>query len=380
MTVMFQAATEPPASRRDYWQHVVGEAMGSLEVRMAGAVGENAGRVVGDLGAVAVGVLEAGYPGGADRRSRHLHGSDPRPVQDRHPASGTPRSGAGRRQALLRPGDLTLEDLARPARGGCRPAGWSRSSTPGLCCPAAATGSGVWSRRPSAVTGARLRWSRPWPARWPNIWTTRTRPSEPAWARPSSTSRASSSPLPRTVNVPYPPETRQRSLLLRIQSFAGQRLDDPALSPRAIADAHFISIRYLHRLFEQHELTVAGWIRERSRGARWSRARRRSRSGRPVRGVPASTRRSKATNDAGRRRAIVAARRGEVSRCWRAVKSRAPVSVFQMTSSPSMTVPGCSCSVAAVVMSGNAALRSTPRRERMAAPSSSTRIMARLVD
>lgn len=36
-----------------------------------------------------------------------------------------------------------------------------------------------------------------------------------------------------------------------------------------------------------------------SRGARWSRARRRSRRGRPVRGVPGSTRRSKAPNAAG---------------------------------------------------------------------------------
>ncbi|MGR3939474.1 helix-turn-helix domain-containing protein [Streptomyces sp. BRA346] len=58
------------------------------------------------------------------------------------------------------------------------------------------------------------------------------------------------------------PETRQRTLTLRIRSFIQQHLADPQLTPRAIAAAHHISVSYLHRLFrEEGTTTVAAWIR-----------------------------------------------------------------------------------------------------------------------
>jgi AraC-like DNA-binding protein len=41
------------------------------------------------------------------------------------------------------------------------------------------------------------------------------------------------------------------------------RLTDRDLGPRSIADAHFISVRYLHKLFNAHDLTVASHIRAR---------------------------------------------------------------------------------------------------------------------
>ncbi|MER6948697.1 helix-turn-helix domain-containing protein [Nonomuraea sp. NPDC000554] len=59
------------------------------------------------------------------------------------------------------------------------------------------------------------------------------------------------------------PETRQRALALRIQSFIQQHLHDPDLTPSAIAAAHHISLSYLHRLFQSHATTtVAAWIRQ----------------------------------------------------------------------------------------------------------------------
>ncbi|WP_432015176.1 helix-turn-helix domain-containing protein [Streptomyces cucumeris] len=58
-----------------------------------------------------------------------------------------------------------------------------------------------------------------------------------------------------------PPETRQRSLTLRIQAFIRARLHDPGLTPRSVAAAHHISVSYLHRLFKDQESTVADWIR-----------------------------------------------------------------------------------------------------------------------
>ncbi|MEV6293136.1 helix-turn-helix domain-containing protein [Streptomyces sp. NPDC051896] len=53
-----------------------------------------------------------------------------------------------------------------------------------------------------------------------------------------------------------------RILSLRIKTFIRWHLSDPGLTPQAIAAAHGISVRYLHRLFEAEDSTVCRWIRE----------------------------------------------------------------------------------------------------------------------
>ncbi|MFI0357078.1 helix-turn-helix domain-containing protein [Actinomadura sp. 9N407] len=60
-----------------------------------------------------------------------------------------------------------------------------------------------------------------------------------------------------------PPQTRRRALMARIHAFIQENLGDAQLTPGAIAAAHHISLRYLHRLFHTEGHTVAGWIRER---------------------------------------------------------------------------------------------------------------------
>jgi AraC-like DNA-binding protein len=59
------------------------------------------------------------------------------------------------------------------------------------------------------------------------------------------------------------PDTHQRALMTRIHAFIQQHLGDPELSPGVVADAHHISLRYLHKLFQEQGETVAGWIRQR---------------------------------------------------------------------------------------------------------------------
>ncbi|GAB2930269.1 helix-turn-helix domain-containing protein [Micromonospora polyrhachis] len=58
-------------------------------------------------------------------------------------------------------------------------------------------------------------------------------------------------------------ETRQRVLRLRIDDFIERRIRNPDLSPQMVALAHGISVRALHRMFENENLTVARWIRHR---------------------------------------------------------------------------------------------------------------------
>ncbi|MBB4927968.1 AraC-like DNA-binding protein [Kitasatospora kifunensis] len=58
-------------------------------------------------------------------------------------------------------------------------------------------------------------------------------------------------------------DSAQGHLLLRIRAHIDRHLGDPALSPEGIADAHRISIRYLHRLFEAQDTTVSRLIQRR---------------------------------------------------------------------------------------------------------------------
>lgn len=52
-------------------------------------------------------------------------------------------------------------------------------------------------------------------------------------------------------------------LRLRIQAFIDRHLGDSDLSPRTIADAHHVSVRQVHRLFQEQGTTVSRWIRHR---------------------------------------------------------------------------------------------------------------------
>ncbi|MFC0033691.1 helix-turn-helix domain-containing protein [Micromonospora chaiyaphumensis] len=59
-----------------------------------------------------------------------------------------------------------------------------------------------------------------------------------------------------------PTEVRRRALLAQVRSHVRQHLGDAALTPQSIADAHHVSVRSLHRLFEAEETTVAAYIRD----------------------------------------------------------------------------------------------------------------------
>ncbi|TDD84049.1 AraC family transcriptional regulator [Actinomadura darangshiensis] len=61
----------------------------------------------------------------------------------------------------------------------------------------------------------------------------------------------------------HPVHARRGALMAQIYAFMRKNLGDPHLTPGVIAEAHYISLRYLHKLFQQEGQTVAGWVRER---------------------------------------------------------------------------------------------------------------------
>ncbi|MGW1226840.1 AraC family transcriptional regulator [Streptomyces sp. NPDC001515] len=69
---------------------------------------------------------------------------------------------------------------------------------------------------------------------------------------------------PRVEAADEPPqEARLRELMESIRAFIERNLHDPRLTPAVVAEAHHISLSYLHRVFGRRSNgeTVAAWIR-----------------------------------------------------------------------------------------------------------------------
>jgi AraC-like DNA-binding protein len=59
------------------------------------------------------------------------------------------------------------------------------------------------------------------------------------------------------------PATPGVAIVAGAKSFIDTHLSDPRLDTSMVASAHHISVRYLQKLFNEDQLTVAGWIRAR---------------------------------------------------------------------------------------------------------------------
>jgi AraC-like DNA-binding protein len=265
MAVVHRADGLRGDERVDYWRTVLGETLVPLD-----PVGVPDRVVTGDVGALGVGELTARTRGGARRTAAHVRRSAPDLYKIDVLAAGRGVIEQGGRHAALEPGDFTLVDLSRPAFWTMGPARVIALTFPVALLPL---------RRDDVARVA----------------ATRIRGDRGAGALASSVTRqlagrlddlggedgarlgtavldlmtaGLAARLDRTDQLPA--DSRQRTLLLRIRAFVEARLGDPDLSPGSIAAAHYISVRYLHKLFESEETTVAEWIRRR----RLDRARR----------------------------------------------------------------------------------------------------------
>lgn len=60
-----------------------------------------------------------------------------------------------------------------------------------------------------------------------------------------------------------PARSPRQVLFLRMTAFVDRHLHDPELTPAAVAAAHRISLRYVHRIFQEHGTSVSAHIRQR---------------------------------------------------------------------------------------------------------------------
>jgi AraC-like DNA-binding protein len=262
VSVVFRADEAPARDRLEYWRDVVARAIGPHDIRSA-EVGAGDRLRLGELGPVVVGELSAGVSALVRRGPREIRHTD---AEDDLCKVHVTVEGGGvvqhnGREVSLAPGDLTLIDLSRPAL-------WAM---PPMRCIAVAFPRTLLPLHPdelTALTAVRI----PGDAATGRLVSTLVRqlPAQLDTGDPAAATRLGTAvvdlmaaALLEHIGHPLPEHTERRVLLERIHAFIEERLGDPRLSPATIAAAHHVSVRYLYKLFESQETTVAGWIRRR---------------------------------------------------------------------------------------------------------------------
>lgn len=263
MTVTVRADDVPAASRAEYWRHVVGDTEVPMEVRVDHGPDFPNRLVAGNVGGLWVSDVTSG-PGESLRTWRHVRRSAPDFYQVWVQVRGHAMAEQDGRAARLRPGDFALSDLARPFR--CAYPAFRGISVrfPRFLLPA----HDVDLVR--GLTGVRMAGDRGAGTLVSSL--IRRLPRYLEDRDDADGTRVGTAVLDLLATAlaghvdrgdTIPPDPAQRALRLRIHAFIEQRLADPELAPALIAEAHHISVRYLHKLFEAEETTVAALIRRR---------------------------------------------------------------------------------------------------------------------
>jgi AraC-like DNA-binding protein len=262
MTTVFASSDVPAPARTEYWRHVLSDALVPLEP-FGPPDAPGLRLLLGHAGPVAVGELSHDSEGGARRTTRHIRRSDPELCKIDVLARGSGVIEQGGREAELRPGDLTLVDLSRPAT-------WAMSDVRCVAVVFPRSMLPLRDRELARLVAVPIRGDRGAGALISSL--ARQLPRHLDGCGESGGARlggavldlfmaALAGTVDRTSDLPA--ETRRRALIQRIHASIEERLGDPELSPGNIAAAHFISVRFLHRLFETQQTTVGEWIRRR---------------------------------------------------------------------------------------------------------------------
>jgi AraC-like DNA-binding protein len=259
VSVVLRAIDQPAATRYDYWRQVVADSIVPMDVRLADGPGPRDELVIGSAGAVSV-VTSSTGPGEARRTARHIRRSDPGLYQLFVQVRGTGLARQNGHETELAPGDVSLTDLSRPFHcvHPARTAILLRFPRSMLPLP---------ERHVAAVVGARIPGDRGLGALVSHL--ARQIPPHLDHTGAGRLGTALLDLLAVAIGTAaghcsaVPAEAHRRALLVRVHSFIERHLADPDLTPASIADAHHISLRYLHMLFRSEQTTVAAHIRHR---------------------------------------------------------------------------------------------------------------------
>ncbi|GIH80642.1 helix-turn-helix domain-containing protein [Planobispora longispora] len=260
MPMFVSTADRPVEDRAAFWRHTVSQAFGPLELQAEAREGFD-GRIVGhtfgpvqmsDVRAVAHVVSRAGrhvLPGGPDhyKLSLLLRGSGVVEQAGRHVVVG--------------PGDLVLYDLARPVRFALEAHHLLALTIPRSAIP-------LSPAHVASLSGTLLA-SRNGPGRLTVSFLTALAADGEAAEGPygvhvgEALVNVVTGAIRERLDGAPPAGGAHAELFERITEWIERNLHRPGLSPEAVARAHHVSVRQLHRIFQAAGTTVAAHVRAR---------------------------------------------------------------------------------------------------------------------
>jgi AraC-like DNA-binding protein len=264
MAVLIRTSDVPPAYRYDAWRSVVCDTLGPLDFRSDPDVPLSGEIEAGHLGPVNVGRVQTSTPHSVHRTPGLIRRGSAELYRVVLAMSGNPRLAQDGRAAQLQPGEFAIYDFARPYELAYDSAvqlavfGFPRDL---LALPPDSVGDltavPIAANRGTGALAAPL---------------LRRVVLDLETYQPASAARLGTVIMDLVTTAvaeradeaeSLPIESRERTLLLRIHAFIEEHLGETELSPGLVAAAHHVSVRYLHRLFEDQDTTVAAWIRRR---------------------------------------------------------------------------------------------------------------------
>ncbi|WP_196224018.1 helix-turn-helix domain-containing protein [[Actinomadura] parvosata] len=264
MAVLIRTSDLPAARRHDAWRGIVCDTLGPLDLRIDPDAPLHGEIEFGKLGSVGVGRIQTSTPHSVHRTSGLIRRDNLELYRVVLTLSGSPRLSQDGRNTQLSRGEFAIYDFSRPYELAYDSAVWlAVFSVPRgqLAVPADAVAE-LAALPITAESGAAAL----------AVPLLRRVALDHDTYRPGSAARLSSvvadlvsaavaERLDQARSLPA--DARQRTLLMEVHAFIERRLGDAELDPATVAAAHHISVRYLHRLFESENTTVAAWIRQR---------------------------------------------------------------------------------------------------------------------
>ena len=263
MTSVLDTRTVPAAERRDYWSAGIAERFFPMQVESAASLSFEARLAGGQMGPIGIQSIQ-GLAHRVARTQRMIATADPECVLLYLMTKGEIHIEQDERNCALRPGDIACQDTSRPStfegREGFEVLIYSiPKSFIGAQAEAISRRSAI---RVETGQGRLTGTAMPFLAQ-----LARTTTNGGGFSGPDGEAAAEMVlPLLRSMYGAQEiadPRSRPEALLTRMQRYAMENLHDPELGPESIAQAHFVSTRYVQKIFATSGTTVSAWIRER---------------------------------------------------------------------------------------------------------------------
>jgi AraC-like DNA-binding protein len=260
MTTLLDTRVVPPSERPDYWSDGIAEHFFPMRTQPSSGRPFEARLTGGEIGPLAVRTIGAA-PHHVVRTPRMIAEADPEAILLYLLRHGSARIEQDGRSCELRPGDLAIQDTSRPSAIDTH-TGFDLVvvSIPKWFIGAGARGiTDRSAMRLSRGEGPFVQLASPFVGM---LADTAGRGGLDGRAGDAAAEMLLTALRTLADDGRESPRTRGDALLARLQRYALENLHDPDLGPERLAETHFISTRYVHKLFTPVGLGVSAWIRE----------------------------------------------------------------------------------------------------------------------